>query len=172
MRIVLVRHAIAEDREAFAATGAADFDRPLTEKGTKRARRGAKGLRRILDERVDRIATSPLERARATASVIAGVFNKTDRPPIEEVQGLAPGEAPQITMDWLKRQQPDDTVLLVGHEPDLSRLLTYLATGGRSEFLHFGKAGAALLECAGTPRTRSAELVWLLTPAILRRLGV
>lgn len=172
MHIVLVRHGIAEDREAFAGTGAADFDRPLTEKGRKRARRGAKGLRRILDERVDCIATSPLERASATASVIAGVFNKADRPPVEELQGLAPGEAPQITIDWLKRQQPEDTVLLVGHEPDLSRLLTILATGGKSEFVHFGKAGAALLESAGAPGPRSAELVWLLTPAILRRLGV
>lgn len=172
MRVVLVRHAIAEDREAFASSGAVDFDRPLTDKGTKRARRGAKGLRRILDERVDLIATSPLVRARETAAVIAGVFSKSIRPRIEEVEGLCPGQPSRATVDWLKQQGSDETVLLVGHEPDLSLLLSYLSTGGKTGFVRFGKAGAALLECAGTPGPRCAELVWLLSPAILRRLGV
>lgn len=172
MRIVLVRHAIAEDREAFAASGAVDVDRPLTDKGTKRARRGAKGLRRILDERVDLIATSPLVRARETAAVIAGVFSKSMRPPIEEVENLCPGQPPHVSVEWLKQQGCDETVLLVGHEPDLSLLLTYLTIGGKTGFVHFGKAGAALLECAGTPGPRCAELAWLLSPAILRRLGV
>ena len=45
MRLLLLRHAIAEERTAFAATGKADRLRPLTDEGRKKMQQGRRGAR-------------------------------------------------------------------------------------------------------------------------------
>jgi phosphohistidine phosphatase len=45
MKLLIVRHAIAEEREDFARTGKDDRLRPLTDDGRKRMKQGARGLR-------------------------------------------------------------------------------------------------------------------------------
>jgi len=66
MQLLLIRHAIAEDRFEFARTGQSDYYRPLTERGRARMARGATGLRTLVPD-IDVLATSPLTRAVQTA---------------------------------------------------------------------------------------------------------
>src|SRR5882724_2462532 len=66
VRLLVVRHAIAEDPAVFAATGRSDAERPLTEKGRRRMRRVARGLKKLVPA-IDGLATSPLVRAVETA---------------------------------------------------------------------------------------------------------
>ena len=171
MQILLIRHGIAVDPERFAATGATEPERPLTDRGFKRTKRAARGLRRVV-QHVDLIASSPFQRALQTAQVFSQTFRGAGTPEVLSLTGLEPGGEPHAVLDWLGQLDPDKTVALVGHEPDMSRLAALLTTGGAGEFFHFGKAGAALLRCADRPQAGNMELIWLLSPAILRRLGL
>ena len=47
MKLLLIRHAIAEEREDFARTGKDDRLRPLTDEGRKKMKQAARGLRKI-----------------------------------------------------------------------------------------------------------------------------
>ena len=74
MKLLVIRHAIAMDRDEFADTGEPDDRRPLTNYGAKRMRKNAKGLRTIIDK-IDRFGTSPLTRAIETAEIVSEVFS-------------------------------------------------------------------------------------------------
>src|SRR6478672_122417 len=58
MKLLLIRHAIAEEREDFARTGKDDRLRPLTDEGRKKMKQGARGLRRCVPA-FDLLAPSP-----------------------------------------------------------------------------------------------------------------
>jgi phosphohistidine phosphatase len=162
MRVVLLRHAIAVPRET---PGVADDDRPLTPKGRRRFRRGARGLSRLLD-RPDVLLTSPRRRARETAELAGRAWGRTT--PVLE-PALA-DESPERVLAALARRPGDTTIVLVGHEPQLSRVLASLLGTRASGRLALGKGGAALLELDGPPRA-GGRLLWLLSPRLLRRLG-
>src|SRR5262249_59652483 len=68
--LYILRHGIAVEH---GTPGIPDDERPLTPEGRRRMRQIARGLRR-LDLRPDRIVTSPLPRASATAEIVAGVL--------------------------------------------------------------------------------------------------
>src|SRR5688572_31331958 len=70
MQLLVIRHAIAMDREEYARTGRPDSDRPLTDTGRRRMRKNARGLQRVAPH-PDLIATSPWLRAAYTARVVA-----------------------------------------------------------------------------------------------------
>ena len=171
MQLILIRHGIAVDPEKYAACPGAEPERPLTERGVKRAKRAARGLRRVVD-RIDLIATSPYSRAVQTAEIFCHALRKSDRSQIASLPALAPGGAPKTLIDWLRQQDQNATIALVGHEPDLSRLLSVLTTGNAIDVVRFGKAGAALLHCMDEVVEGGCELLWFLPPSILRRLGI
>src|SRR2546429_8832517 len=87
MRLLVVRHAIAEDREAFARSHKDDADRPLTSEGRRKMERAALGLKELLPE-LDVVAASPYKRAVDTAEIIAGAYGGL---PVGPVAGLAAG---------------------------------------------------------------------------------
>ena len=167
MRLLVVRHAIAEDREEFARTGESDDQRPLTPEGRWRMTRVAKGLREIVPE-IDVLATSPFVRAAQTAAIIADAYG-IDEERIVTVPALAPEGKADAVIRWLARQEAD-LVTVVGHEPDLGRLIACLITGTSGDWLPLRKGGACLLEFEERPRAGGAEIRWLLPPALLRRL--
>jgi len=171
MQILIIRHGIAVDPDKFAAKGGAEQDRPLTERGAKRTKRAARGLRRVL-EHIDLIATSPFRRALQTAEIVARVFASRQEPQFTILSSLSPGSDPAALCEWLRDRESDSIVAIVGHEPDMSRLVAYLVSGNEIDFVRFGKAGAALLRCREQPVAGSCELVWVMPPSILRRLGV
>ena len=169
MQLLVVRHAIAEDKERFALTGRSDDLRPLTSEGRAKMRRAAQGLR-VLAPRPAFIATSPLVRARETAEILATALAA---PRIETVEALRPDAPYDDLAAWLGEPPAaaQETIALIGHEPHLGGLVTWLMAGVDQSRIEFKKGGAALLELDGPAGAGTATLRWLVTPALLRGLG-
>jgi phosphohistidine phosphatase len=166
MKLLLIRHAIAEEREDFARTGKDDHQRPLTDEGRKKMKQNARGLKTLVPK-IDLLATSPLTRAAQTAAIVDSVYGDLEEVEIEE---LAPEASPEDFLRWL-RQQKAGTVAAVGHEPSISLILSWLLTGNERRFLSFRKGGAALMEFPDEPAPGTATLLWALAPSQLRRLA-
>jgi phosphohistidine phosphatase len=167
MDLLVIRHAVAGDRDTFAKTGKSDELRPITEEGTRKMLRSAQGLRRIVDH-IDYLATSPLVRARQTAQIVADELGtKVD----EKTDVLSPESKPAQFAQWLDAHRTHDIVAVVGHEPHLSTLVTWLVSGVDESRIELGKGGACLLTLEGRPRRGCARLRWLLTPRQLREIG-
>lgn len=165
MRLLLVRHAIAADRQGFDGT---DADRRLTAAGVARFERGAVAMAGLVPE-LEVVLTSPYARCRETAALLAGAH--PSRPPVSELGELAPGGEAGRTIAALRPHGGARALALVGHEPDLSILEGALLTGRAGALAAFKKGGAALLELPGVPRAGAARLLWHLTAGQLRRLG-
>ncbi len=165
--LLVVRHAIAEDRESFARTGEPDELRPLTPRGQKRMRRAATGLRTLVP-RIDVLATSPLVRAVQTAEILAGAYGDLE---VEEVAALEPDASSKSLLGWLERQAEGSTVAVVGHEPSLSFHVSWLTARSNQPFVEFKKGGACLLRFYDEVFSGGATLLWMLTPRQLRALG-
>jgi phosphohistidine phosphatase len=168
MKLLVIRHAIAEERDSFAATGAPDSQRPLTDDGRKKMRAGVRGLRELVS-RIHVLATSPLLRAAQTAEIVAKEYGHDLQ--ARTVEELSPERRPDELLGWLRTHQLGDTVAVVGHEPHLGFLVGWLLTGRNDSFVDFKKGGAVLLEFDDPPSGGNAVLAWALTPRILRSLG-
>lgn len=161
-RLFLLRHGLAVPH---GAGGFADDDRPLTEKGERRVRQVARGLRR-LGMKLDRIVTSPLPRASRTAEIVADVLDVAFL--LEESEALAPAAPAESIRDWLG-SRPEARIMLVGHNPNLSELLNLLLTGqARPAICALRKAGLAALR--DDPAGRF-QLDWITRPRLVRRLS-
>lgn len=161
MDLLLVRHATAED----GRPGRSDADRRLTAEGRREFLRALAGLRR-LDPEPTRILTSPLVRARETAELLA---EQVAGPEPEEWPLLAPGGSLEGILRDLRGA--GETVVLVGHEPGLGRLVSLCLAGAAGDNTPLKKGGMARIRFDGAPRPGRGRLVWLLTPGLLRRIG-
>jgi phosphohistidine phosphatase len=167
MQLLVIRHAIAEEREAFALTGQDDDLRPLTPEGRRRMRRGGRGLRRVVPK-LGVLASSPLVRAVQTAEIVAEAYGSV---PVDRWTELAPGVHPGMLVERLRSlPHPEGPVAVVGHEPDLGELVSWLLSGRAPSFVEMKKGAACLLEFEGPPDPERARLLWHLAPAHLRRL--
>jgi phosphohistidine phosphatase len=130
-------------------------------------RESARGLRRMLPE-LESIWTSPLLRARQTAEIVAAAYGET---PITESAALAPGAGPEAVAAALREQPaPRGALALVGHEPDLSQLSSWLCAGVSRSVLEFKKGAACLLALDQGVGVARARLCWALPPRALRRI--
>ena len=166
MKLLIVRHGPAGNREEWEAEGRDDSLRPLTPKGKKEVRRAAAGIV-LLVPALEILATSPWTRAAQTAEIVAREYGC----PIEEVEQLTAEHHPEDLMPWLRDQQQRDAVAVVGHEPHLGQLVGYLLTGQRASFINLKKGGACLLEIETGGKPATGTLQWLLTDRELRRAG-
>ena len=171
MRLVLLRHAIAEDRYIFhmSSGGAADSLRPLTNLGINRMEKAALGLYKSLDGDIQRVVTSPYTRALQTAELLLEAIPETKRPKLEVSDLLTPGCSIRSIQRWLEGES--GTVVLVGHEPDMSWLMQRFTNGDSTQCLKFGKAAACMIEFKIDPINSFGFLRWFMSPAILRKLG-
>lgn len=167
MDLLVVRHAIAEDRAEFARTGRPDGERPLTPEGRRRFERGARGLRRLVPS-LELLAASPLVRAGETAELLSAAY---DGVRIVRVEALAPEAKATALLSWLRSQHRRDVVAVVGHEPHLSGVVELLLAGRSSGFLELRKGGACLVSLARPAAAGGGALRWLLTAGQLRRLA-
>ncbi|HEY2291027.1 MAG TPA: histidine phosphatase family protein [Thermoanaerobaculia bacterium] len=166
MKLLLIRHAIAEEREDFAKTGKDDRLRPLTEEGRKKMKQVARGLQEIVPE-IDLLATSPLTRAAQTGAIVDSVYGGLKEVEIAE---LSPGSTPNDFLRWLRKQKAG-CIAAVGHEPSISLILSWLLTGSERRIFSFRKGGACLLDFPDEIGAGTATLLWALTPAQLRELA-
>lgn len=110
MDLILWRHADAED-------GLPDRGRRLTAKGVRQAASVARWLLQRLPARFTVLA-SPATRAQQTAKALDA--------PLRTLEALAPGAPARSILeaaDWPEHRHP---VIVVGHQPDLGRVVTHL----------------------------------------------
>jgi len=165
--LYILRHGIAEERTGSTPGG--DSQRRLTDEGKKKMRRIAKGMKALHLE-FDLILSSPFLRAKETAEIVAAVFG------IEKLLNLSSNLAadgnPKELIDELKRNYSKrKRVLLVGHEPYLSRLISLLISGDTGIPIILKKGGLCKLSLASLHYGRCATLDWLLTPGQTRKTG-
>ena len=166
MQVLVIRHAIAEDREEFKRTGESDDLRPLTPKGRQKMKAGARALRRVVPK-IDLLAVSPLVRATQTADILREAYRSLEATPVRH---LKPDGSVQSLLKWIQKRKGEATVALVGHEPQLGLFTSWLLTGLQKSFFEFKKGGACLLELDSTMRPGRAKLLWSLSPSQLRAL--
>jgi phosphohistidine phosphatase len=157
MNLFILRHGLAV--EPGTAGFGRDADRPLTAEGEHKLRKSAKAMK-ALELSFDLILSSPYVRARRTAEIVAEAFEKK----VEFTEALTPGGSVKKLIEQLHHHQPaPENVLLVGHEPYLSELISLLVSGEAGLGVVM-KKGALCKLAVETPRTgRCAVLEWLLT---------
>lgn len=158
MELYLLRHAIAEERSSDGS----DSARMLTPEGAEKMRIGARGLRR-LGVALDRLWTSPLTRARETAEIVGAALDVAP----ETVGALAPGCNAATLLDLLADIPRARSVMVVGHEPDLSGMIVDLTGGSR---VVMKKGGLALIDLSSL-EPGAGSLLWVLPPKVLRAIG-
>jgi phosphohistidine phosphatase len=160
--LYLIRHGVAEERgDAWPD----DSKRPLTDQGISRLRRSVRGILQ-LGVSFDVILTSPFVRAHQTADVVAGEFDP--RPPVVQIDSLAPGGAYQGVLSDLAKQSRRRRIALVGHEPGLGALAGRLSS---SHALEFKKGAICRIDVATLPPSGPGAIRWFLTPKAMRKMG-
>ena len=160
--LYVMRHGIAED----ASRDGSDAERALTEEGIRKTTQVAEGLK-ALEVRIDAVISSPLRRAEETARIAARILVPDLE--VELTPLLAGGIAAERIAGGLRPPKRAGSILLVGHQPDLGELASYLLTGSpHTAPLPFKKAGVAAIEVDGLPPRSTGVLHWFATPALLR----
>jgi phosphohistidine phosphatase len=163
-QLYILRHGIAVDP---GTPGIPDDERPLTPKGEKRMREIARGLRR-LDLKLDRIVTSPLPRARATAEIVADALDMKKR--LETSDILQAGTAAATIERWLD-ERAEERLMIVGHNPALSELVSLLVHGSsQPRICDLKKGGIAALSRMATTQDLF-DVNWIAAPRLFRRLA-
>jgi phosphohistidine phosphatase len=163
MRVLVIRHAIAEDSER----GQTDAERELTKAGRRKMRDASAGLRRVVGK-LDVLGSSPLVRAAQTAEIVSQAY---DGLAISVVEALKPGKPLKTLLQWIQSQPPASTIAIVGHEPQLGLLVSWLLAGeGRRSFVRMRKGGACLLSFVRSVKAGNATLEWMLKPSQMRDL--
>jgi phosphohistidine phosphatase len=126
---------------------------------------------RVLGIRPDRVLSSSLTRAVQTAEIVAREL-RISAECIESTPHLAPGgDHFALLREQLGSSEPDASILIVGHEPGLSELLSLLITGSVTGIdIPLKKASLCRVDCGGPPPGERGTLRCLLTPSQLRAL--
>jgi phosphohistidine phosphatase len=165
VELLIVRHGIAQDRDVEGVRS--DADRALTDKGKKRTRQVARGLRAI-GVCPDLIATSPYRRSEETARIL--VDELRPRSPLATCDFLTPGASVGPLVDWLCSADAD-VCMVVGHMPDVADLTASLLHRGGGIDVTFKKAAVCCISFDETPAEGGGCLEWLLQPGQLRALA-
>jgi len=165
MEIVILRHGEAGKR---LPPSDRDSERQLTVAGKQEVVEVAHSMNDIGLE-FDVIATSPLKRARQTAETVAKILGT--KKALEVWDELKPEGDRKALYRRLSRLARDASVLIVGHEPYLTAVIGELITGGRQASIVLKKAGFARLEVSIFSPVPKAELKWLLTPRLAKKVS-
>ena len=161
--LYIVRHGIAVEP---GTPGIPDDERPLTPKGEKRMRQIARGLSE-LNLKLDRILTSPLPRAQKTAEIIADELKAEEL--LETANELKAGTSAESIAHWLDGRS-EQTLMIVGHNPTLSDLLSLLVLGTTQTMICDLKKGGIAALTKSSPENERYEVAWLAPPRLLRGL--
>lgn len=155
MRYYFVRHGIAED------LAESDFSRQLTGRGRRRVAASAKVMKR-LNLKPARIYSSPRLRARQTAEIIGDTLELPVSLADEVDFGFDLSGVNSLTRDL----RPDDEIMFVGHNPDMSLIIQQMTGVDAS----MKKGGLARVDPLGR-NARHGELVWLIAPKVFDALS-
>jgi len=128
----------------------------------------ARGIK-SLNVSFDVILTSPYVRALRTAEILAEVYESQK---LFETANLTPDAGAKDIIDEINENfSAAGAIVLVGHEPLMSGLISTLLTGEAGMAIEFKKAGFCKLTIEKLVFGKCACLNWLLTPKHLDRLG-
>jgi phosphohistidine phosphatase len=163
MKLYILRHGEAADPGDPRYQN--DADRPLTPRGIQRTKALAHALRQM-EIAFDVIFSSPLVRARETADIVERGLRLHGR--LELTEHLAPsGDVERLVHQLNKVRPAPESMLLVGHEPYLSSLISLLCTGSSHLSLTLKKGGLCRMEVESLRAARCASLEWLLSPRLI-----
>ena len=160
MKLILIRHAIAEDRVDFSKAGLPDSERPLTRKGIQKFAQVSLGYSDLIPE-VDVLYSSPYKRALQTSEILQSRYKGL---PISFTESLVPHAEPEDFLSVLKKHESTDIVVAIGHEPHLSEFACRILASNSKSFLYFKKGGALCVDFPGTPEFGEGSLRWYLGP--------
>ncbi len=164
MELFILRHGVAVPRGSTEYPD--DGDRPLTPEGTKGMRKIAKGMR-AMELAFDHVFSSPLVRTKQTAEIALRVLRSGLS--IDYTSHLRPdGDLEVFIGECLTTCGEDDRILIVGHEPYLSGLTSFLVCGDDSLDVNFRKGGLCKLSVSALRVGKCATLEWLLTPGQIK----
>lgn len=166
MNLYIVRHAIAVQRGTPGYED--DSQRPLTDEGRKKMKKIVKGIHQ-LDIELDVILSSPYVRARDTAKILANEFEMKDKIAFSD-NLIPPGNFENLIRE-IHEKYDVNNLALVGHEPMLSSLISWLATGNTDMRITLKKGGVSYLSADNLFQDGRASLEWLLTPALIIELS-
>lgn len=109
---------------------------------------------------VSAILHSGILRAKQTAEILAAYLQPTGK--VQQLSGLLPQDDPAIAKAEV--EAAEKPILLVGHLPHLSRLVTLLVSGtAEAEVMEFAPATVV---CCGKDGSKW-QIAWTLTPRLL-----
>ncbi len=106
------------------------------------------------------IVTSPLVRAKQTALIVADTLNMRSRLVEDRRLGFAFDAS---ALAEILRERSGAAIMLVGHEPSMSRTIGAVVGGARIDF----KKGSLACLNFEDPSSVAGELVWLVPPKVL-----
>lgn len=157
MELFVLRHGKAGP----SLNGSDDSKRVLTADGRNGIRKIGSWMRKR-KFRFDVIASSPLTRAHETAEIIARSLDQKERLAVWDE--LAPGGDVDTICYHTAQYGADAAILLTGHEPLLSMLVSRIISGNDSVSLIFAKGGLAKIRNYSFDKRPAGDLQWLLTP--------
>jgi phosphohistidine phosphatase len=163
MMLYIMRHGLAEEPEAKGD----DSARKLTEKGADKIRKAAAGMH-AAGLAFNVILTSPIKRAVETAEIVAAELGG---PKPKATPELSTGASPANALEALTKLKLPESVLVVGHEPTLSRLASLMLTGStESVGIRLKQGGVIALEFPDGIERGTAKLRSMMTQRQLRQL--
>jgi phosphohistidine phosphatase len=165
LKLYVLRHGEAG---AHIDDSAKDAVRPLTVAGRKEIGEIANSLKR-LDVSFDLIASSPLKRALETAKIVADKLRETKS--LEQWDELRATSDPNALYARLSALKGAMRILLVGHDPHLSGITGEIISGKSNVHLVLKKGGMAKINVQELRPKVSGELVWLLTPKLMKKMS-
>jgi phosphohistidine phosphatase len=162
MDFYILRHGLAADKDDPRYPD--DEDRPLTGEGQKKTLRIARQMKH-LGISFDLILSSPLARARQTAEITASVLGCKSR--LKFSEHLAPAGSKAALIRQLKSRKQIKRLLLVGHEPYLSELISILLVGKTGLPIELKKGGLCKLDVQTLRHGNCATLQFLAPPKLM-----
>jgi phosphohistidine phosphatase len=160
MILYVVRHGDAE------TPAERDDDRVLSTKGIKITTLMAQLLKRAEFDAPEVIVTSPLPRAEQTARIMTEEF--APKAKFEVNEGLRSGKTLEAAMSVIASKKGTDVVMIVGHDPLLSRLVSAIVSGLDQPAIEMEKSAVVVIELTRfeVPRMRGVLRAYL-PPIIL-----
>lgn len=162
MDLLILRHGEA-GRHSLSP---GDSKRPLTSEGRQEITDLSNGLK-SLEIKLDRVFTSPLLRAKQTAEIVTKSLKYKGK--IEDLDSLKPEGSKLEFYSILSKLKQDSVVLVVGHEPYLSEMMSEAISQSGCR-INLKKAGMARVRVTSTLPKIKGELRWLLTPRFLKKI--
>ena len=141
-----------------------DEKRALDKEGIEQCGYVGRALAAI-ESQVDCIVSSPLKRATQTASLVGNEMGYEGKLQIDAA--LRPGATVADFRRLLEKYAAQESIMVVGHNPNLSQVLgTVICGSGCEASVELKKGAVARVEM----RRSSGTLTWCLTPKALRAL--